>query len=296
MKDHHKFIREEFKEEVNEIVDPIVNKPKSKDELMIDLIGETFIDLHAKYVEPPIYLGIVTGFSGKIERVCTPGNLSAITGKAKAKKSFLQTMFIASAVSNGFIQNKIKSNLPANKRAVLVFDTEQSQYDVFRVGNRVKNLIGFIPENLGLFSLRGMAAPEIIELIEFALEKNPLTGMIFIDQVADLARSINSEEEAVSIVRWLEKLSQEKDLHICCVIHQNKADNFASGWLGSQVMKKAETVISVEKEPKNKDISHVKPSLSRSRDFEEFSMMITDAGMPVILGEDERREYEESEF
>jgi len=294
MKDWKKFIREEAKQEVSEIHDPI---ELTKEEILTNKIAESFIHFDKEYIEPPTYLGILDTFTGKVSRVCTPGNISAITGKAKSKKSFLQTMFIASCAKNGVLQNKISSNLPMEKSQILVFDTEQSKYDVSRITNRVSNLIGYQPDTVGVFSLRGMAAAEIIELIEYALVLYKYTGMIFIDQVADLAKSINSEEEAVAIVRWLERLSKERDLHICCVIHQNKGDGHATGWLGSQIMKKAETVISVEKDENNKDVSHIKPSLTRSREFDEFSISINDVGIPMVLSEAEAKNYRnDSEF
>jgi len=257
------------------------NKEDDKTKENKNLLKSCLIDLDKEYKEPPVFLGILTD-QGEISRVCTPGNLSAITGKAKAKKSFLMSLFVAAVTQNSIIQNLITSELPDNKRQVLLFDTEQSTYDVYRVANRVKKLTHESNINLGVFSLRGLTADEIINLIEYALTLFNKTSMIFIDQVADLARSINDEKEAVKIVRWLEKLSKDKDLHICCVIHQNKGDNYASGWLGSQIMKKAETVISVEKYLQNNSRSCVKSALSRSMEFDEFDFEINNLGLPVI--------------
>jgi len=56
-------------------------------------------------------------------------------------------------------------------------------------------------------------------------------------------------------------------------------------------MKKAETVMDVEKEPQNKDISHVKPAYTRSREFEQFSIMINEQGMPQIISTDMVEQY-----
>lgn len=291
MENWKKFIVEEAQNEIKEVVDPIIVKPKTRTEELKEILDNSFIDLDEEYTQPPVYLGVINKFTGDIARVCTPANISAITGKAKAKKSFVQSMFVASAVKNGEIYNTITANLPRDKQQVLLFDTEQSQYDVFRVADRIKRLTGTSAPNLGVFSLRGLPANEIIELVEYALTVFQSTGIIFIDQIADLAKSINSEEEAVEIVRWLELLTKERNIHICCVIHQNKGDNFASGWLGTQIMKKAETVISVEKEAQDKDVSHVIPALSRSREFEQFTIRINSDGLPYIIGEQEKEKY-----
>ena len=280
MEQFRKFVREELN--VKEVKDPIIDN-RSESDILNDLMREKYIDLNKEYKEPPMYLGVINEHTPDIRPVCTPKNLSAITGKAKSKKTFLQTLFVAASASNSIIQRRIKSNLPEGKNAVLVFDTEQSEYHVYRVTERVSRLTGGHTEGLGVFSLRGLSAEEIIKLIEHCILFFKNVGMVYIDQVADLARSINDEKEAVKIVKWLEKLSQDNDLHICCVIHQNKGDNFASGWLGSQIMKKAETVISVDKDSVTSDISHIKPAYSRSMEFEEFSIRITDKGLPEIL-------------
>jgi KaiC/GvpD/RAD55 family RecA-like ATPase len=251
----------------------------------------SLIDLDKEYKEPPIFLGIKDDFDPQIKRICTPGNISAIAGKYKSKKSFFVSMLAAASVQNYNLFNKIVPSFPDNKRQVLIFDTEQSTYDVYRVANRIKKLTNSNVQNLGVLGLRGLEAKLIIQLIEYSLTIWKYTGILFIDQVADLAKSINDESEAVEIVRNLERITKEKDIHICCVIHQNKADNYASGWLGSQIMKKAETVIDVEKEEKNKDVSYVKPSLTRSQDFESFGIIINKHGLPELVNQNTLKDY-----
>jgi hypothetical protein len=200
-------------------------------------------------------------------------------------------MFTAATSMNGALNSRIIADLPEGKEMVILFDTEQSKYAVYRVTNRVKKLTNGNDENFVAFSLRGMDTDEIIALMNHVVDKFQNIGVIYIDQIADLTRSINDEKEAVKIVKWLEKMSNDYDLHICCVIHQNKGDGYATGWLGSQIMKKAETIISVEKEEQNKDISHVRPERSRGREFEPFSIIIDNEGMPKMIGTQETAQY-----
>ena len=267
---------------------------ENKEHRLKKILKNTLIDLDKEYKEPPIYLGIKDDFDPIIKRICTSGNISAIAGKYKSKKSFFVGMLAAASVQNYNLFNKIVPCFPDNKRQVLIFDTEQSIYDVYRVANRIKKLTKSNVENLGVLGLRGLDAKLIIELIEYSLTIWTQTGIIFIDQVADLAKSINDEAEAVAIVRNLERITKEKDIHICCVIHQNKGDNYATGWLGSQIMKKAETVINVEKEEKNRDVSYINPSLTRSQDFEGFGIRINKFGLPELLDENTLKEYDTS--
>ena len=273
------FVKDEYKEEVKE------------DQKIRDILINSLIDLDKKYIEPPIYLGIKDEFRPEIRRIFTPGNISAITGKYKSKKSFFVTMLAAAATQNFNLFNKIVPNLPGNKRNVLIFDTEQSVYDVYRVANRIKKLTNNNIEHLGVISLRGHDAKEVIEIIKESLNVWDNVGIIFIDQVADLLRSVNAEEEAVEVVKFLEKLTNDHDIHVCCVLHENKSNDFAQGWLGTQIMKKSETVINVKKEPNNNSVSYIEPYLLRSMEFERFGIKINDSGLPELLNQNELKDY-----
>lgn len=291
-----KFIRKDLQKDIIEIKDPM--QEKSKEDILKDIIKETYIDLKNKeYKQAPAFLSIRKdiGFTP----IFTPSNISAITGKAKARKSFVQSMMIASVTKNGMIDDTIHAKLPKGKENIILFDTEQSEYHVSNVAKRVNKLIKYEAENLYIYSLRGLDAETIIDILNYTTENIKDIGVIFIDQIADLTKSINSEEEAVKIVKTLEKISKEKELHICCVIHQNKGDNFASGWLGSQIMKKAETVISVSIDAEVKTISHVEPSLTRNVEFKSFQMQINEEGIPYVLdvnSENENNNYNANEY
>lgn len=245
-----------------------------------NILNDALIDLDKEYIEPPMYLGILDN-NNKPVSICTPSNISAITGKAKSKKSFFQSMLVATATSGRPYGNVIVSNLPENKKGILLFDTEQSKFHVYTIANRISRIIGYKPVNLGVFSLRGLGAETIINLLEHTIKKyNGGIGMIFIDQVADLAKSINDEEEAVRIVTLLESLTAKYECHICTVIHQNKKDNYATGWLGSQILKKAESIISVNKV--DSDTSKVSPDAMRGKDFTTFLFRINSKAIPEI--------------
>ncbi len=81
------------------------------------------------------------------------------------------------------------------------------------------------------------------------------------------------------MLRWTE----EKNIHIATVLHQNKADFNARGHIGTSLVNKAETVISVTRDDKNRDISYVKPEFCKDRDFQMLAFTINDDGLPVLL-------------
>jgi hypothetical protein len=73
-------------------------------------------------------------------------------------------------------------------------------------------------------------------------------------------------------------------------------NEFASGWLGSQIMKKAETVIKITKDTKNSNISFVEPDLMRGEDFEPFEFRINENGMPEIMNGEEIKAITDTNF
>jgi len=79
------------------------------------------------------------------------------------------------------------------------------------------------------------------------------------------------------------KWTKVYNIHILCIIHQNKHDNFATGWLGSSIMKKTEAIISVTKDDANPSISLVSCDLIRGvMDFKSFQIYIDNEGLPQI--------------
>lgn len=218
-------------------------------------------------------------------RLFTKGNISVITGKAKSKKTFLQTIFASSLYSAQFNELLLPERNLGN---IFYLDTEQSKFDVFNVYNRIKRFVGSDIEKFALLSLRGLNHTFLIDMLSRICNNyGQYTDLIIIDQVADFMKSINNEEEAVQLVKLLEQLSNDFDLHISCVVHQNKLNDYAMGWLGTQLMKKAETVIKVTKDEQNKIISKVEPDLMRGEEFEPFKFMINDDGLPKLVKESE---------
>ena len=250
------------------------------DTQLTDILRRARIDLDMPVVKPPVIMRI------KNNRLFTLGNFSAITGKSKSKKGFLTNLLMASATANGNIQDMFFSSLPKNKEAVILFDTEQSEYDAYIAAKRVWSLTELDKcDNFGAFDLREYSPHERCRIIDFAFNKfESNIGYVVIDGIADLALAINDEEEATRVVSLLLRWTKKYNCHITVVIHQNKNDNFATGHLGSSIMKKAECVISVEKVETDPLRSIVKCDYMRgAAEFEDFYININEKGLPEIV-------------
>lgn len=264
------------------------NKPEPlKETELEDILNKAYIDIDIPVNKPPICMFIQNKISGTTYfdtyRLFTLGNFSAITGKGKSKKTFLASLMLAAAATNATIQDKFKGTLPDNKRGVLLFATEESNYDAWIISKRVRDIAGLKIDNFGSFDLREYDPFTRCEIINHAIKKySDNLGFIVIDGIADLVRAINDEDEATRVGTLLMQWTKNYNIHICNVIHQNKNDNFATGWLGSMIIKKAEAVLAVEKDLSSKKRSKVKcDSIRGTIEFDTFVFDIEEQ-KPVI--------------
>ena len=214
----------------------------------------------------------------------TLGNFSLVKGKAKSKKSFFINMAIAAAVGKGLLQNKLRSPLKDDFNQVLYFDTEQSKYHVQKAVKRICTQIGVgIPSNLNTYGLRKSSPSERLKLVEYAIENTPDLGFLVIDGIRDLITSINDESESTNMASKLLKWTEEYNIHIVVVLHENPGSDKARGHIGTELTNKAETVIALEVDKSDDKISTVTAGFCRNKAFKPFAFEITDDGLPKII-------------
>lgn len=221
---------------------------------------------------------------GKTFSFGTSGNISTVTGRAKAKKTFAVSSAIAAAIGvNAILQ--FCGHLPANKGAVLLFDTEQSHYHVLKVVKRICRLCGVDnPPNLIIYALRGLHPDDRLKAVDYAINHTPNLGLVVIDGVRDLAVDpVMESEQASQIITHLLRWSEQLSIHLICVLHQNKGDTNLRGHLGTEIVNKSETVISITRDSSDKEVSHVEPVYARNQEFEPFSFRIDEYGLPVLV-------------
>ncbi|MDD4384558.1 MAG: AAA family ATPase [Bacteroidales bacterium] len=236
------------------------------------------VDPYAEIDKPPVALEMHTGET--VAPSFTLGNFSMVIGKAKSKKTFLLTGLAAAAASNSWGLDFIKGVMPPDKQGVLYFDTEQSEYHLNRTIKRVLRQANGL-ENFRAFGLRRFKPADRLKLIEFALYNSPNIGLVFIDGIRDLlSKGINDEEEATALTSNFLKWTAELNIHIVTVLHQNKGDMNARGHIGTEMINKAETTLSVTVDSIDKDTSIVSCEMSRDISFDDFAFRINDQGLP----------------
>lgn len=233
------------------------------------------------YAETPAVLrcgGVVIG---------TLGNFSVSIGKAKSKKSFNVSAIAAAALTSKGKVLDYEVDLPADKQHILYVDTEQSKVDCQRVMKRILTLAGRSDttdcEHLVFLALREVTPEERIALIDEAMAAVPGIGLVIIDGVRDLLHDINNPTEATMVVSQLMKWTDRYQFHLHTVLHQNKSDENARGHIGTELDNKSETVMQVEKDRQDADVSVVKSVFTRAADFPPFAFRINEDALPELL-------------
>ncbi|MBE7686270.1 AAA family ATPase [Tenacibaculum piscium] len=220
----------------------------------------------------------------------TLGNFSLVIGKAKSRKSFYINIAVSTALNKDLILERFKSDLPKNQSDVLYFDTEQGKYHVQKAIRRICTQINENePKNLHAFFLRSLTPAERLQFIETEIYRNDKIGFVVIDGVKDLVTSINDEEQATNVASKLLKWTEERNIHIVNVLHQNKSDTNARGHIGTELINKAETVLEVAKSESDSDISIVTPLQCRDVEPEVFAFEINEYGIPIVADNFEAR-------
>lgn len=270
-------------QELNPIIEPlkqpvpflgIINEVYSE---WLKKLADAYIDPTTEIPAPPVCLKLNDAI------ICTLGNFSMIIGKAKSRKTFFITIALAAATGNDVVLSKFIGSLPGNQRYVIYFDTEQSRYHAQRTVKRVCKLIGvYHPDNFIAYGLRKYNAVERLKMIEAALYTTKNIGFAVIDGARDIVTSINNEDQASDVTSLLLKWTEELNIHIIVVLHENKNDKNPRGHLGTELTNKAETVLSVSKNETDDNISIVQAEYCRDRDPEPFAFEINDEGLPQI--------------
>lgn len=229
------------------------------------------MDLRKEYVEPTPVIDL------EGTTIASEGNLSAIVGEAKSKKTFL-----CSAIVGDMLRIRSDRNFGITRRMcrVLWLDTEQSELHARKVARRILDLCESpVPDEHPLFkmlTLRELCPIERRSMLYKAIEVYK-PKLVVIDGISDLQHNTNDLEESEQIITELMALSTLNCCHIMCVLHTNPGSDKARGHTGSALQRKAESVLYVRKVG---EVSVVEPQFCRNEPFERFAFRVNDDGLP----------------
>lgn len=254
-----------------------------------------FVDIDEVLKPQPVAISIGTSqYKGKNYPIPfgSYGDFSCIVGASKSKKTFLKSLFTSCYIGGNanIYASEIKGHNVGNKW-IIDIDTEQSEFHAQRVFRRVAEMVGTNPTNYKPFALRTLSANERLKFIDWIFNESHYKGnigLLIIDGVADLVSDVNNLEQSNEVSQKLLEWSGNENCHIITVLHRNFGSAKPTGHLGSAVLKKAETVVFVEKED---DAVLVTSEYSRNQPFENFAFAIDNNWLPYVV--DEKKQSKE---
>lgn len=248
------------------------------------IFQESLIDPSEELKPQPIALSIrESEYKGTLYPIPfgSYGDFSCIVGASKSRKTFFKSMIEAGYIGgkSNILNPSIKGHNTTDK-FVISFDTEQSQFHTQRVQRRVLELIGGNCDLYKTFSLRQYTPKErfdFIDWIVFESEFKDNIGLMSIDGYVDLVTDFNSLEQATGLTEKLLQWTAIGKMHCTGILHKNFGTAKPVGHVGSSVLKKAETVVFVEK-TENETIA--KCEYSRNIPFEPITFDVNKDWLP----------------
>ena len=274
-------------------------------EFLDNLYSDTLIMLKSCEIDfnnPPAKAQVIIS-AGDVP-LGTQGNLFGITGGEGTGKSNYAAAIVAGCICPvdaevDTLGIQITNN--GKHKAVLLYDTEQSEVQLFK---NVGNLLARAgqqdkPEELKAFCLTGMSRKERLHAIVQSMDKFYYQyggiQLVVIDGIADLVKSANDEAESVAVIDELYRLAGIYNTCILCVLHFVPNGLKLRGHLGSELQRKAATILSIEKDD-DPALSVVKALKVRDGSPLDVPLMLfawdKEAGMHVYKGEKPREEKE----
>lgn len=187
--------------------------------------------------------------------ISTAGNLTAISAASKAGKSAFVSAMQASAMNIDSGGRDFLGVSSANLRgaAMVHMDTEQSRSDHHESVLRTLRRAGIEepPPWFRSYCVTGFTALHLRAALKLELEaaeaKHGGLHSVFIDGIGDLVLNVNDAAEANEFVAELHALAIDFDCPIICIIHTNPNGEKTRGHLGSQLERKAETNLRLDK-------------------------------------------------
>lgn len=221
------------------------------------------------------------------------------TGKSNYTAALVAGAILEQATDTDLLGVRVEPNRKG--RAVLLYDTEQSEQQLYKNTGRLLRRAGRdrMPEFLHVYCLTGMSRGERLTAIMQSMDKyHYLHGgihLVVIDGVADLIRCANDEGESVALIDEIYRLAGIYRTCIAAVVHFVPNGLKLRGHLGSELQRKAAAILSIEKD-ENPEISVVKALKVRDGSPLDVPLMQfqwdKQTGMPRYAGEKPRADKE----
>lgn len=239
-----------------------------------EILSKRKFDHSVSVIPDKIYFTIEDGINDPAV-IGTAGNFVSITGLPKARKSTIVGAMIASFMIGRPIYT-LSLKIHKEKNKIVIFDTEQSDFDFNRNIAAIEKLTGYNKKEiftfLDAYLLREDDPQMILMLINEYLKINPDTAIVVIDGLLDLIDNMNDEAGSKRLIRTLKIWAKKHDILIITVLHLGKKDMSSIGHIGSASDRYAQSTLTVEK-TKDGNTTISGKYLRSAKDFEQIEIM-----------------------
>lgn len=213
---------------------------------MTDKIGELLSQRKFDPTREPQPEQVIFRIGGK--KVGSLQNLVTFTGKQKNGKTRYIAATIAAALTGRQIF-QIQLRTPANRHKVALFDTEQGDYDFYRLIKQIQEFteLPVIPPTFDAYNTREDDPISTLKMIYHYLEKNPDCSIIVVDGILDLILDFNNVSESKRLTNFIKKITKKFNCLFIGVMHRGKGTDTTIGNIGSMADRLAQSVLKVEK-------------------------------------------------
>lgn len=255
------------------------------------ILLESYIDPSEEMKQQPIAISVRDSIY-KGSSYPTPfgsyGDFSCIVGASKSRKTFFKSMIEAGYIGgNANILNPSIKGHQTTDKFVISIDTEQSRFHTQRVQRRVLEMVGSNYDLYKTFSLRQYNPQERFQFIDWIVNESEFKGnigLMSIDGYVDLVTDFNSLEQSTGLTDRLLQWTAIGGMHITGILHKNFGTSKPVGHVGSSVLKKAETVVFIEKD---NDLTVAKCEYSRNLAFGDIIFTVNEDWLPVEVLDEE---------
>lgn len=195
-------------------------------------------------------------------------NFITLTGLPKAGKS----RFISAIISSGLTGAEMftmKLRLNEEHYRILHFDTEQSEYDYYKMINNIKAMakIDTLPHYFHSWNMREHEPKTLVAAVEFVVKNMQNLGVIILDGILDFLYSYNDEAESKALINLLKRWSKISNCLIICILHVGKTTGTTVGHFGAMADRASQTVMECKRNDIDKLVTYTLiPKTSRSAD------------------------------
>lgn len=273
-----------------QLVQPKSHEPEEQELNYSDVHAKSVINLSEKPKRAPLAISIGyddVAYNGEFYplRFGTFGNISMIKGEEKARKSWLKSMIMGGAIGgkSNIYTGEIHGHKSLQDKYIIDIDTEQDSYDAWMVADRVKRLVGTMPENYIPVMLREYTPTERLGYLEWLFSESEYKdklGIVSIDGYVDMMKDFNSLTESMEFTQKLMRYSSKSKCHITGVLHLNPGTEKGRGHLGTILQQKCETVVIIKDMG---DFSEVTCQRGRGKKFKPFCISVNKDWLPYIM-------------